>query len=1030
MFEIIDGRKAFYQWDIGQRLYVDVDCSEVHYNSDSDNALVVKSYDYEGKQVVDVPNILLQTVTPITAYAVVVSDGVYTKYQKTFSVIARQKPDDYVYTETEVLSYSNLDERIRKLEATSGGGDAANGLPAGGEAGQILCKASDNDYDAQWTDINLPETEVAASDEYFLINDGVASLRLEYRGACPAEYREDFPCAVSNAGVGRSGSMNNRLPQDIVIPDEINGEKVVSLAPGMFLYNERINSVKIPDCVTEIPTRFCDNARNVQYITGTENVTSIGEYAFHTSGLKRAYFPELVDGGLGISAFSYCPYMIEVDVGNNITEIPNQAFRNNVSLVRVLGGENVNSVGERAFSQAVSLEAPSFVGNLTHIGERGFSRAGFDYDWGSLTSCEFGEYATSEQVHGSNKFWENVEYTPCENKVVSCFCQADPQWKDIQIGTSDRNFDRGCLIMTCLAAYSSITGEVFNTPMEYVDKIAAVDKELVAKRPSSYPVQREWLNAIGFQLEGNYQYTAENLKKFYAALARGDMIATSCVIDNALTGHSILINGVTNDGKVMCVNSGSFDDTLTRFDVYEAIRYSIPIQNLVSPQNTFCIVRRTTQEEYAEFLDIDTSSGIVYLKEAYRGACPNTNTAETPLAKSDNGWGVAGSKNKTLPAVFVIPDKVRGVAVKGFAPGIFRGNKRIVSIEIPKTITEIPLRFCDNALNVKEVIGTDNVTRLGKCAFQTTGLRFAYFPKLEYVDQATFSNSLYLTTANIGKTVKSLPRRMFYCCQDLSSVECSEEVESVGEETFLGTYSLKELPFLKKTNSLSSIGPRAFRNTGIAYEWGSLSCTLGEHATPPQLQSDAAKDFWVGVTPTQCEVPVASKFNSNNPKWANKVVGSTTTKYSVSTLTCCCAMAYSALSGEESASPAVYARLITTDPNDIETHREVLSLYGYTISERMDFNKTNLKYLYDKLATRKCIAIAEIMTFASALASHKVLVYGINEQGELMFIAPSSNKSKYEDYSTDDYSAPVQNIVQTINNTDGVSNGFYIITEE
>lgn len=30
-------------------------------------------------------------------------------------------------------------------------------IPAGGEAGQYLCKKSDNDYDVEWTDLVIPE---------------------------------------------------------------------------------------------------------------------------------------------------------------------------------------------------------------------------------------------------------------------------------------------------------------------------------------------------------------------------------------------------------------------------------------------------------------------------------------------------------------------------------------------------------------------------------------------------------------------------------------------------------------------------------------------------------------------------------------------------------------------------------------------------------------------------------------------------------------------------------------------------------
>lgn len=36
-------------------------------------------------------------------------------------------------------------------------GGVANGLPAGGKAGQVLTKKTDKDYDVEWADIQIPE---------------------------------------------------------------------------------------------------------------------------------------------------------------------------------------------------------------------------------------------------------------------------------------------------------------------------------------------------------------------------------------------------------------------------------------------------------------------------------------------------------------------------------------------------------------------------------------------------------------------------------------------------------------------------------------------------------------------------------------------------------------------------------------------------------------------------------------------------------------------------------------------------------
>lgn len=119
MFKIYDGRNEFYQWDVDQKLIVfNPEIKEVHFcNQTSDTALVCEVYNDGGLRVVDVPNILLQSTWPVKAYA---HCDCATKNAHTFNVVARSKPADYVYTETEVMSYAQLEKRVEALEKGAG----------------------------------------------------------------------------------------------------------------------------------------------------------------------------------------------------------------------------------------------------------------------------------------------------------------------------------------------------------------------------------------------------------------------------------------------------------------------------------------------------------------------------------------------------------------------------------------------------------------------------------------------------------------------------------------------------------------------------------------------------------------------------------------------------------------------------------------------------------------------------------------------------------------------------------------------
>ena len=107
-----------YQWDINRQLLIDsADLGSdfvIHccYTEDS-NALVVEPKTIGDKVLVNIPNILLQRFGSLRVYVVTEGDTVY---DATFYVMARPKPDNYVYTETEVLSYVSLSKRMDEFE--------------------------------------------------------------------------------------------------------------------------------------------------------------------------------------------------------------------------------------------------------------------------------------------------------------------------------------------------------------------------------------------------------------------------------------------------------------------------------------------------------------------------------------------------------------------------------------------------------------------------------------------------------------------------------------------------------------------------------------------------------------------------------------------------------------------------------------------------------------------------------------------------------------------------------------------------
>lgn len=108
IFELLDGRNLLYQWDLNRKITVnDESIKEVHFcNKTDDCSLVVEVVD----GLANIPNILLQSSFDIRVYGY---DGEATLHEEVFKVKARTRPADYVYTETEVLTVSQLAEELR-----------------------------------------------------------------------------------------------------------------------------------------------------------------------------------------------------------------------------------------------------------------------------------------------------------------------------------------------------------------------------------------------------------------------------------------------------------------------------------------------------------------------------------------------------------------------------------------------------------------------------------------------------------------------------------------------------------------------------------------------------------------------------------------------------------------------------------------------------------------------------------------------------------------------------------------------------
>lgn len=132
---VVDKRMCnrLYQWDVNQRLIVDGTPDGTLFDFvQGSNVLTLKPYSKDGHTYVNIPNIMLQTAANIVVYQYLV-DGEegHTETKDTLFIHAREKPSDYIYTETEIYTIEEaIQDAIAKAKADGSfrGEDGKDGL--------------------------------------------------------------------------------------------------------------------------------------------------------------------------------------------------------------------------------------------------------------------------------------------------------------------------------------------------------------------------------------------------------------------------------------------------------------------------------------------------------------------------------------------------------------------------------------------------------------------------------------------------------------------------------------------------------------------------------------------------------------------------------------------------------------------------------------------------------------------------------------------------------------------------------------
>ena len=184
--------------------------------------------------------------------------------------------------------------------------------------------------------------------------------------------------------------------------------------------------------------------------------------------------------------------------------------------------------------------------------------------------------------------------------------------------------------------------------------------------------------------------------------------------------------------------------------------------------------------------------------------------------------------------------------------GLFNGEDRLVSVELPNSLTEIGWRSFAECTNLVEITIPKKVSIVSPDAFEgctslpvENGIRYADNFLVEVVEKDidsytikndtkwigdnAFQNCSSLASITIPDSVTSIGDYAFCDCSSLASITIPDSVSSIGESAFAYCESLESIII---PDSVTSIGEHAF------FYCSSLAKVYCKPTTPPTGDSD------------------------------------------------------------------------------------------------------------------------------------------------------------------------------------------------
>ena len=320
-----------------------------------------------------------------------------------------------------------------------------------GESAQTLYKKSLTDFNEN--DLVIVETEkkskfpiyalvasiiaiigVAVITGVIIANTGIFTTPLESEDESSITSEYEIPAGTigkfgySFASDGSNGIILTSYsgnPTELVIPETIDGRKVVGIQEEVFRYCQALKTLTIPKSINTIRNvcfDYCESLEEIKVDSGNEFFCSVDGVLFDKGKdilirypLAKADKEYIIPDGVSITenkAFAYCKYLTAVTVSADVGCVSHYAFLSCEALKSVTLSEGVTGIGDYSFKSCKALEYISIPESVKDIRETALRNC--DALIAINVADDNTDYCSVDGVLFSESMIELIKYPACK----------------------------------------------------------------------------------------------------------------------------------------------------------------------------------------------------------------------------------------------------------------------------------------------------------------------------------------------------------------------------------------------------------------------------------------------------------------------------------------------------------------------------------------------------------------------------------------------------------------------------------------